>query len=92
MAEPRHVEQLLSEAGFADISVTHQVRRARFLSFEDFWEPIEAGGGRLGQAYLSLPKSARDLVRATAQERVLRLSQGEQIVMELEAYLATGVA
>jgi len=59
---------LYKAAGFVDISVELQTMQSPFASFDgDFWEPIEAGGGRLGQAYLGLPESARRTVR----ERVL---------------------
>lgn len=92
LADPRQVEQLLAEAGFCQIKITRQIREARFSSFEDFWEPVEAGGGRLGQAYLGLPKQARDFVRDTAEKRVAAFAREGQIVMELEAYIATGFA
>jgi len=59
---------LYKGAGFTDVTVELQTMLSPFTSFDgDFWEPIEAGGGRLGQAYLGLSQDARKAVR----ERVL---------------------
>jgi SAM-dependent methyltransferase len=55
LANPAEVESLLSEAGFRKVRITREARQTRFASFDAFWTPYEQGGGRLGQAYLSLP-------------------------------------
>jgi len=55
---------LFRAAGFTDVSAELQTMLSPFASFEgDFWEPIEAGGGRLGQAYLGLSPGGRKAVR-----------------------------
>lgn len=92
LANPRQVEFLLSEAGFGSVSVGREIREARFASFDDFWEPVEAGGGRLGQAYIGLSHQARAAVRHDVKKRVATFATNGEIVMELEAYIATGAA
>lgn len=92
LADPHDIEDLLTKAGLQDIHIERAVRRARFVSFEDFWEPIEAGGGRLGQAYLSLSHDARARVLRGVREGVAEFSSHGEIVMDLEAYIATGRA
>lgn len=90
LADPGVVEDLLAKAGFSDVRITREVRPARFVSVDDFWEPIEAGGGRLGQAYLGLPRDARARVARDVREGVRGFSAEGQILMDLEAYIATG--
>jgi ubiquinone/menaquinone biosynthesis C-methylase UbiE len=92
LADPRVVEDLLAKAGFSGVRTKREVRQARFVSVEDFWEPIEAGGGRLGQAYLGLPRDARARVARDVWEAVGPFSAQGQILMDLEAYIATGTA
>jgi hypothetical protein len=43
--DPGVVEDLLAKAGFSDVRITREVRQARFVSVDDFWEALEAGGG-----------------------------------------------
>jgi ubiquinone/menaquinone biosynthesis C-methylase UbiE len=92
LADPHEVEDLLSKAGFQNIHVSRQVRQARFVSFADFWEPIEAGGGRFGPAYLGLSHAARATVLRDVEERVAEFISSGEIVMDLEAYIAAGTA
>lgn len=89
-ADPHVVEDLLVKAGFRDVHITREVRQASFVSVEDFWEPIQAGGGRLGQAYLGLPSDARNRVVHDVRESVKQFKAKGQLVMDLEAYIATG--
>lgn len=68
LSDPGANVALYTAAGFTNVRVELLTLTSRFNSFEDdFWEPIEAGGGRLGQAYLGLPEPVRQVVR----ERVL---------------------
>jgi ubiquinone/menaquinone biosynthesis C-methylase UbiE len=92
LADPRVVEESLLKAGFRDVRITREVRQARFVSVEDFWEPIQTGGGRLGQAYLGLPSDARARAVRDVRESVRRFSADGQILMDLEAHIATGTA
>ena len=90
LADPRVVEDLLVTAGFRDVHITREVRQASFVSVEDFWEPIQAGGGRLGQAYLGLPSDARARVVHDVRESAKQFNAKGQLLMDLEAYIATG--
>jgi ubiquinone/menaquinone biosynthesis C-methylase UbiE len=90
LADPRVVEDLLVKAGFRDVHITREVRQASFVSVEDFVEPIQAGGGRLGQAYLGLPSDARARVVHDVRESVKQFNAKGQLLMDLEAYIATG--
>ena len=58
----------------------------------EIWAPIEAGGGRLGQAYRSLPAAARDDVRAQVRERLGAFESGGRLAMDVEALVAVAVA
>lgn len=86
------LERLFTQARFKDICVTLETREIVFESFDDYWEPVEAGGARLGKAYRELPEDAR---RTVAQEVHRRLSQFEsngRLVMKVEALLAAASA
>ena len=54
---------MLEDAGLTGVVVALDRQTSTFASFEDFWSPIEAWGGRLGQAYLSLPDNRRERIR-----------------------------
>jgi ubiquinone/menaquinone biosynthesis C-methylase UbiE len=84
--------RLLEQAGFHGNRVRQEIRRAHFQSVVDFLEPYEQGGGRLGQAYRQLPQDARAAVREKVLRQLARFAQGDRITMEIEAYLACGVA
>ncbi|MEO7157293.1 MAG: class I SAM-dependent methyltransferase, partial [Vicinamibacterales bacterium] len=56
--------RILAEAGFGEVSVVSESHEMTFESVADFWQPIEAGGGRLGQAYLSLSHVQRTAVKS----------------------------
>jgi hypothetical protein len=67
-------------------------QRAAFDSVEDFWAPIEAGGGRLGQAYRGLPAAAQAVVRAEVRQGLRPFEWGGALAMDLEALVAVGTA
>jgi SAM-dependent methyltransferase len=70
------LSELLMEAGFHEVSITPERRRIAFESFEDYWEPIEAGASRIGQFYLALPERRRRAVRVEVQTRMAPLRSG----------------
>jgi SAM-dependent methyltransferase len=92
LADPRALAGALEAAGFRAVRVRPEGRRVVFESVEDFWAPIEAGGGRLGQAYRSLPAAARDDVRAQVRERLGAFESGGRLAMDVEALVAVAVA
>ena len=67
LASRERLEALFHDAGYSDIQVSRETRRARFSSFQaDFWEPIEAGGGR---AWSSVPWPADAAARCRPETR-----------------------
>ena len=90
LSDAAQVERLLNEGGYGKIDVRREIRTAHFSSFEDYWDPIEAGGGRLGQAYLGLPPQTKVAVRQRVQEELSTLTVNGQIVMPLAAHLVVG--
>jgi ubiquinone/menaquinone biosynthesis C-methylase UbiE len=90
LADPDRLHGLLAGAGFRDVSVTRETREIAYESFEDYWEPIEAGGGRSGQVYRGLPEAARQAVREEVRERLSQFASGGRLVMEAEALIASG--
>jgi len=70
LAHAGRLEAILARAGFRDVRTTRERRELAFKSFDDYWGPIEAGGGRLGQVYLGLPEETRRAVRADVRERI----------------------
>ena len=80
-------------AGFTDVSVELLTMPSPFTSFDgDFWEPIEAGGGRLGQAYLGLPKSVRKLVRERVMRQLPVRTASEPFTLQHSAWLVAASA
>jgi hypothetical protein len=70
------------------VGVTLQTRDSPFTSFDgDFWEPIEAGGGRLGQAYLGLPKPRRRAVRERVLSQLPVRSASEPFALQHSAWV-----
>lgn len=90
LGDVQRLEELLARAGLRDVRVTRETREITYESFNDYWEPIEAGGGRSGQIYLGLPKAARHAVREEVRQRLSGFASGGRLVMEAEALLGCG--
>ena len=92
LADPKRLEHLLANAGFRDIRVEREIREYIIQSFDDYWEPIEAGIGSLPQAYLSLAEADRRSVREEVRERLLRFESNGQLLMSIEMLIGKGRA
>jgi ubiquinone/menaquinone biosynthesis C-methylase UbiE len=92
LADPKRLEQLLASAGFRDIRVEREIREYIIQSFDDYWEPIEAGIGSLPQAYLSLAEADRRSVRDEVRARLSRFESQGRLLMSLEMLVASGRA
>lgn len=90
LGDPHRLEQFLVGAGFRDVSVTRETRAIVFESFEDYWDPVEAGAGRSGQVYLGLPEPVRQAVREEVRHRLSQFASGGRLVMEAEALIGCG--
>jgi SAM-dependent methyltransferase len=75
LADPTRLENLLISAGFQDVHVERQTRDGSFDSFEQYWEPIQAGTGSIPQIYLTLPDAARRAVRKEVRTRLAEFEQ-----------------
>ena len=82
----------LEAAGFRAVRVQAERRQVVFDSVEDFWAPIEAGGGRLGQAFRGLAATAQADVRARVGEGLHAFESGGRLAMDLELLVAVGTA
>lgn len=90
LADPHRLEGLLAKAGFHDVSVTSETLELVFESFDDYWSPVEAGGGLSGQAYRGLSEDARRAAREEVRQRVSRFESNGRLVIPMEAHF--GVA
>jgi ubiquinone/menaquinone biosynthesis C-methylase UbiE len=90
LGEPHRFRGLLERAGFREIQVTRERRTLVMESFEDYWEPVVAGGGRLGQLYAGLSDESRRAVREEVHDRMNSFWSGDRLIMEAEALLGVG--
>ncbi|MCI0370375.1 MAG: methyltransferase domain-containing protein [candidate division NC10 bacterium] len=92
LADPRRLERVLAGAGFHDVRVSGETRKIVFESFKEYWEPVEAGGGRSGQVYRGLSEGTRQAVREEVGQRLSQFESDGRLVMEAEALfgLASG--
>jgi SAM-dependent methyltransferase len=84
---------LYKAAGFIDITVELLTMPSPFTSFDgDYWEPIDAGGGRLGQAYLGLSTGVRELVRERVLSQLPVRTASEPFTLQHSAWLVAARA
>jgi len=92
LADPARPETLLIGAGFQEVRVERQTREDSFDSFDDYWEPIEAGIGSIPQIYLTLPDAARRAVRQEVRTRLAGFDSGGRLRMSVEMLIGSGRA
>jgi ubiquinone/menaquinone biosynthesis C-methylase UbiE len=92
LANPARLESLLISAGFHEVRVERQTRKGRFDSFDQYWEPIEAGIGSMPQIYLTLPDAARHAVREEVRTKLAKFEAGGQLRMGIEMLIGSGRA
>ena len=93
LSDSNAIVTLLRDAGFRDVQATAEVRQSTFQSFDDdFWEPIEAGGGRLGQAYLGLKPEQRAAVRQRVLHRLPQAAGSDAFSLTHKAWVVVGTA
>jgi ubiquinone/menaquinone biosynthesis C-methylase UbiE len=91
LADANGLGELLTGAGFDEVSVAPERRHLAFEAFEEYWEAIEAGGARLGQVYLELSERRRLAVREEVKGRMAPFESGGRLVLEAEALIGRGV-
>lgn len=84
------LERLLAGAGLKSIRVTRETRAHRFASFEEYWHPFEAGGGRHGQLFLRLPCAARQAVREDVRRRMAPFLVRGELDMQADMLFGSG--
>jgi ubiquinone/menaquinone biosynthesis C-methylase UbiE len=88
--DPNRLEAMLVGAGFRDVRVERTTREDSFESFEDYWEPIEAGTGSIPQCYLRLVAADRRNVREEVRSRLSRFESSGKLRMSVEMLIGSG--
>jgi ubiquinone/menaquinone biosynthesis C-methylase UbiE len=92
LADPTRLEDLLTSAGFQEIRVERQTREGGFDSFDEYWEPIQAGIGSIPQIYLTLPDAERRAVREEVRARLAKFQSGGRLRMSVEMLISSARA
>jgi hypothetical protein len=92
LADPGRLESMLASAGFRDIHVEREVREATMESFDEYWDPIEAGVGSIPQAYLALAEDDRRSVRDEVKRRLAQFESEGKLRMSVEMFIGSGRA
>jgi len=92
LRDPARLESLMIDAGFQQVRVERQTREDSYGSFDEYWDPIEAGIGSIPQTYLMLPDAARVAVRREVRSKLAEFEADGQLRMSLEMLIGSGVA
>jgi ubiquinone/menaquinone biosynthesis C-methylase UbiE len=92
LADPERLERLFTGAGFRDVRVDQEKREDLNESFDDYWEPIEAGIGSIPQAYLTLSEAERRSVRDEVRARLSQFESQGRLIMSVEMLIGSGRA
>jgi ubiquinone/menaquinone biosynthesis C-methylase UbiE len=92
LSDPTRLKGLLTGAGFRDIRVERETQEAITESFDEYWEPIEAGIGSLPQSYLRLSDVDRRLVREEVKARLSHFESDGKLRMSIEMLIGRGRA
>ena len=92
LGDPERLERLFTGAGFRDVRVEQEKREDIDESFDDYWEPIEAGIGSIPQAYLSLSEVDRRSVRDEVRARLSPFESNGRLFMSVEMLIGSGRA
>ena len=90
LADGDTLERLLAGAGLKAIRLMRETRAHRFTSFEEYWQPFEAGGGRHGQLFLRLPAAARQAVREDVRKRMAPFLVHGELEMQADVLFGSG--
>jgi ubiquinone/menaquinone biosynthesis C-methylase UbiE len=92
LSDPERLQRMFAEAGFRDISVVREQREGVVESFDEYWQPIEAGTGSMPQAYVALPEQDRRAVREEVTARLARFASNGRLKMSVEMLIGRGRA
>ncbi len=88
LSDPAQLDNLLTGAGFHDVRIERETREAITGSFDEYWEPIEAGIGSIPQSYLTLSELDRRSVRDEVRTRLSQSESDGKLLMSLETLIA----
>jgi ubiquinone/menaquinone biosynthesis C-methylase UbiE len=92
LGDPERLEHLFTGAGFRDVRVEQEQREDINETFDDYWEPIEAGIGSIPQAYLTLSEADRRSVRDEVRARLSRFESQGRLMKSVEMLIGRGRA
>ena len=92
LAEANRLQRMFGSAGFRDVRVERLRQADTIGSFDEYWDPIEAGMGSMPQAYKALAKADRHAVREEVKARLSPSGSNRPLTMILEVLIATGSA
>jgi ubiquinone/menaquinone biosynthesis C-methylase UbiE len=81
LSDATQLEQMLAAAGFREYRVERVQREDTIASFDEYWDPIEAGMGSMPQVYVALPEA-----------RLLPFESNGGLTMSVEMLIGTGRA
>jgi SAM-dependent methyltransferase len=85
------LEELLKAAGFREVRVSYERAQVVFDSFEDYWAPVESGGGRAGQVYVDLAAEVRKTVLHEVRDHMARFERAGRLMLETETLFSIAV-
>jgi SAM-dependent methyltransferase len=92
LADPIGLERLFTRAGFRDVRVAREKREDVTESFDEYWDPIEAGIGSIPQAYLTLSEAERRSVREEVKARLSQFESNGRLTLSIEMLIGSGRA
>jgi SAM-dependent methyltransferase len=92
LADPIRLEKLLIGAGFQEVRVERHSREGGFESFDEYWEPIQAGTGSIPQIYLTLSDAGRRAVRDEVRAKFAEFESGGRLHMSVDMLIGSGSA
>ncbi len=78
LGDERHLEALLTKAGFTEIALEALQTEQTYLSAEDWWDEMLAVGGPLGTILGALPESDFEAIRGSALEGAANFAGSDQ--------------
>ena len=89
-ADANTLERLLAGAALKAIRLVRETRVHRFTSFDEYWHPFEAGGGRHGQLFVRLPADARHTVRENIRRHMAQFLVHETLEIHADVLIGSG--
>jgi ubiquinone/menaquinone biosynthesis C-methylase UbiE/uncharacterized protein YbaR (Trm112 family) len=90
LADQTRLRSLFTNAGFQDVHIERVEREDSIESFDEYWEPIEAGTGSIPQMYVSLGEGERRAVREEVKTHLSRFLSNGKLVMSFEMLIGRG--